>query len=67
MSDRDERYRQQRDRYRAALVQVAAAAVVSGVTVVADFLPDESDLRVDVQNRAQDLAREVAALAGQRA
>lgn len=67
MSDRDQRYRQQRDRYRAALVEVAAAAVVSGVTVVADFLPDEPELHADVQLRARDLAREVAVLAAHRA
>jgi hypothetical protein len=67
VSARDQRYRQQRDRYRTDLVEVAAAAVVSGVTVVADFLPDEPDLRADVRDRAQLLAREVAALAGHRA
>ena len=67
MSDRDERYRQQRDRYREALVEVAAAAVVSGVTVVEDFLPAELNLRTDVEDRARVLAREVAALVGHRA
>ena len=67
MSDRDERYRQQRDRYRTALVEVAAAAVVSGVTVVEDFLPDEPDLRADVQDRAHHLAREVDRLSTRRA
>jgi hypothetical protein len=32
MSDRDERYRQQRDKYRAAVVEVAPVAIVSGIT-----------------------------------
>lgn len=63
MSHRDERYRQQRDRYRAALVEVAAAAVVSGISAVLDFLPDEHGLDADVQRRAESLAGEVDRLA----
>lgn len=64
MADRDARYRQQRDRYRAALVDVAAVAVLSGMTAAMDFLPDERGLRAEIERRAQDLARELDRLAG---
>ena len=64
---RDERYRQQRDRYRAALVETAAVAVVGGISAVADFLPSEPGLQAEVQHRARELAREVDRLSGRRA
>lgn len=67
MSDRDERYRQQRDRYRAALVEVAAAAIVGGMTVTTDFLPVEPRLLDDVHRRARELRAEVDRLAQQQA
>ncbi|GAB3065081.1 hypothetical protein [Pedococcus soli] len=63
MSDRDERYRQQRDRYRAALVEVTAAAVVGGTTATTDFLPREPGLLDDVLRRARELRAEVDRLA----
>jgi hypothetical protein len=63
MGDRDQRYRQQRDRYRTALVEVAAVAVVGEVTAALDCLPIEPGLRAEVEHRARELAREVDRLA----
>lgn len=67
MSARDERYRQQRDRYRAALVEVAAVAVLGGMTVTMDFLPVEPRLLDEVHRRAGELRAEVDRLARQQA
>ncbi|MER7073230.1 hypothetical protein [Terrabacter sp. NPDC000476] len=55
MSDRDNRYRHQRDRYRAVLVEVVAVAVVGGTTVALDFVPREPRLHDDIHHRARQL------------
>lgn len=67
MSARDERYRQQRDRYRLALVEVAAVAIIGGMTVTMDFLPTEPRLLDDVHRRVRELRAEVDRLAHQQA
>ena len=67
MSDRDTRYRQQRDRYRAALVEVSSVALVCGTTAAVDYLPPEQGLHDDVHRRAQQLRLEVDRLARQQA
>ncbi|MDU0315265.1 hypothetical protein RKE38_16315 [Phycicoccus sp. M110.8] len=67
MSARDERYRQQRDRYRFALVEVAAVAIIGGMTVTMEFLPVEPRLLDDVHRRVRELRAEVDRLAYQQA
>lgn len=67
MSDRDARYRQQRDRYREALVEVAAVAILGEMTVTMDLLPVEPRLLDEVQRRARELRAEVDRLAQQQA